>query len=219
MKVKGHLQVEGNVNADNVPGAGTVTFTDGTNSHSSDTLNFSDDEFYLSTNLTGQPVVNRTTGYPHAVLYKTSNQSIEGGANRILTWDVIAKNVGGWGVSSWNIDLGADNTIITIPAGVRLVKIIAQGRWDGDTGGAGRLNITIQKNGGSPGPPAPNATIIKPASDDVVSDIQVQSFPVDVVEGDTIRIAAFQDVQASPGTIDIVGTASGITWFSVEKLA
>ncbi len=214
MKVKGHLQVEGNVDSANL-----VTFTDGSNSNVADTLNVNDDEFYLSTNATGQPVLNRTTGYPHAVLYKTSNQAIVGGANRILTWDVIGKNVGGFGVSSWNIDLGSDNTIITIPAGVNLIRIIAQGRWAADSGGAGRLNITIQKNGASPGPPAPNATIIHPNSDSVVSDIQVQSFPVDVVENDTIRIAAFQDVQGDPASIAIVGSGSGITWFSVEKLA
>jgi len=56
MKVKGNLIVDGNVIGDNVPGS--VTFTDGTNSHTSNTLNFSSDDFYVSTNLSGQPVAN-----------------------------------------------------------------------------------------------------------------------------------------------------------------
>lgn len=60
MKVKGNLIVDGDVVADNVSGAGsgTITFTDGVNSHTSGTLNVSDADFYLSTNLSGQPVLN-----------------------------------------------------------------------------------------------------------------------------------------------------------------
>lgn len=40
-------------------GSGSVTFTDGVNSHTSSTLNFNDTQFYLSTDLSGNPVVNR----------------------------------------------------------------------------------------------------------------------------------------------------------------
>ena len=39
-------------------GISSITFTDGNNSHDSDTLNANDSQFYFSTNLSGQPVLN-----------------------------------------------------------------------------------------------------------------------------------------------------------------
>ena len=45
--------------AANPPVDSEITVTDGSNTHLTDTVNFNKDDFYLSTNLKGEPVVNR----------------------------------------------------------------------------------------------------------------------------------------------------------------
>jgi hypothetical protein len=98
MKVKGNLTIDGvatdSIGGHGAGGSGNVTFTDGTNSHTDSTLNFNSEQFYLSTNLSGQPVVN-ISRFKAALVTINAAITITTATNTKISWDVEEYDIGG----------------------------------------------------------------------------------------------------------------------------
>lgn len=211
------VQVNFRGTTDGGGGSGTVTsvtFSDGVNTHSSTTtpkLNFSGDDFYLSTDLSGNAVANVKT-VRRALLEKTSTQSISSGGNTIVTWNVEHFDIGGWA------DLGSSNTIFTVPSGVSLVKITVQLRWEGqgtgDNTDQGRRIATLLKNGSQLSPSIGSQVSGEGADQFLAPTCNFTSYMIPVQQGDTFSVQASQtNPDSSSLNVD-----DQLTWFYIEEV-
>jgi hypothetical protein len=132
---------------------------------------------------------------------KTSNQTITtGGSGEALTWDEIVEDSGGW------FDLGSDNTVATVPAGVGLVDIIATVRWAAEAGASRQSSVQVNSTDLSP-----EILIKTQHTAGRVAQHSLVGWSIPVSDGDTVRIVAFQQ---TGGDKDVLG-ASDDTFFQI----
>ncbi len=125
-------------------------------------------------------------GFVGSLVTKTANQSISSGTATNLTWDTVEFDDGNF------FDLGSDNDSAIIPAGVSHVDVYANVNWDAPGVNADSVaRAEILKNGSTLDPP--HKIALHEEDSTIGSEIAIIGLGIEVQEGDTIEIAAFQD--------------------------
>lgn len=107
------MRVKGNILADNIGQAtGTIRFTDGANTYpTADELNFNNNDFYLSRDLGGDPVLNMNDRFKGCLARMDTNNSLSTGVGELLTFTEELYDIGNWFT-------GPSGSSFTVPANV-----------------------------------------------------------------------------------------------------
>jgi len=155
--------------------------------------------------------VNPVAGFSQAIVKLDAPQTTTNNVSLNVAWDSVVSDTGGWA------DLGTDNTVLTVPAGLGIshVRVMAQVSWD--TNGTGRRLHVLFKNGSQ----IDLANVIvrtagagASAANSILS-YQTMSPIIAASPGDTFGVQVFQNSGGNLDITDTTGDAS--TWFSVEQ--
>lgn len=159
----------------------------------------------------GSPITSAIAvdGFSGATVRLDANQSVANVTNYIVQWDELVSDTDGY------VDLGSDNTILTVPEGIGIthVKLQAQMVWNASTT-AGRRVVQFQKNGASIMDGKLHRTDHGVTSAGHLTQ-QTDTLSISAAPGDTFRVLVFQD---SGGALDVTdATLNSSSWFSIER--
>lgn len=153
---------------------------------------------------TNAVIVSRSRQFMGALVNKSAAQSIANNSAAVLTWNTEQFDEGGWHSTSSN------TSRLTVPDGVRLVRVYANVRFDDNSTGYRQLQII--KNGSTfIGTPNARAMAITSATQPTL--LSVNTGPVLVESGDYFEAEVFQN---SGGALDLQN--DNATWFSIEAI-
>lgn len=134
----------------------------------------------------------------YAVVNKSANQTLPADTITVLTWDQEVADVGGFH------DNAVNNSRLTVPAGVSLVRlsagVVSQAQ-------VGRLYVDFIKNGASA------VGLVSKSTDDDTGDdnLSVMSAIVEVVPGDYFECRAL-----TTNSVDVI--SDDAVWFCIEEV-
>jgi len=149
-------------------------------------------------------------GFTGATVKITSNQTVADVTNHIIAWDTVTQDTGGW------VDLGADNTIITVPEGQGITHVRAHlyVNWETSSTATRRL-VQIQLNGSNviDGVLHRNSILASDVAGGPHHHVTTKVFAV--APGDTLSTAVWHQHGSDLDIQD--ATANSATWFCVEQ--
>lgn len=147
------------------------------------------------------------SGFSGVSLYRSANQNFAASTATPISWDTERFDVGGWH------DLVTNPELVTIPAGVSYVMIIARLKWLADSTGSGLRSLEVLHNGLALGGPSENPIIDDP--DQLpAGPYQELVTAIPVAPGDTLAISGYH---SSTNTVN-QGVDNGYTSLKVIKL-
>lgn len=163
-------------------------------------------EHQLYLNTAGMPAKGANSAVFQGALVKlTSTQSIPDTTSTAVSWSAAEYD----NASIWS---GGSPTRLTVPTGVRWVRLQANVAFAIDAAGTGRRLVKIKKNG-SDGFGLPIMHIWPNESFGARTDLNVCSAALQVTGGDYFEVFV---EQGSGGSIGLVGTGTVENWASME---